>query len=83
MQRGETAKAQLAYQELLVLSPKDAQLHNNYALVLSRKNDPKAVDVASQAQALSPNDPHVNDTLGWLLVNNGEVKRGLTFLRKS
>ena len=38
---------------------------------------------AEQALKLAPDHPAVQDTAGWIMVENGQVARGLTLLRKA
>lgn len=63
--------------------PKDARAHNNLANVLLQQGDPAALRHAEQARALAPSQPEVNDTLGWVLVQQGQVEKGLRYLREA
>ena len=63
--------------------PKDARAHNNLAHVLLQLGDAKALAHAEQAHALAPSQPQVNDTLGWVLVQQGQVEKGLRYLREA
>lgn len=56
---------------------------NNLALSLDRLNDSKAIDYAQAAYELAPDNPYINDTLGWLLVKSGETREGLKYLRQA
>ena len=46
-----------------------------------RQGDPRAEQRARKAQTMMPIASQVNDTLGWVLVNSGQVGEGLRFLR--
>lgn len=83
MAQGDAAKARSVYVELLRTDAKDARAHNNLANVLLQLNDPAALKHAEQAHALAPNQPQVNDTLGWVLVQQGQAEKGLRYLREA
>lgn len=71
------------YQILVKANPKDFVAQNNLAWLLSELKAPNALAVAEQAYKLSPEDPGVQDTLGWILVNAGQTQRGLGLLKKA
>jgi predicted Zn-dependent protease len=62
-------------------APDDAALLNNYANLLLQLNDPSAQEQAERALKLVPNDPAYADTLGWILVQKGQIDAGLRYLR--
>jgi Flp pilus assembly protein TadD len=41
------------------------------------------VTTARRAQQLAPDVPQINDTLGWILVENGEAEAALPYLREA
>ena len=45
--------------------------------------DSRALPTAEQALKLDPESPAVQDTLGWILVEQGQAKRGLELLGKA
>ena len=71
------------YKAILERRPNDVQVLNNLAWVLGEQKDPKAIDYAEQAVKLAPDNPAVLDTLGVLLVDSGNVKRGVELLYKA
>jgi putative PEP-CTERM system TPR-repeat lipoprotein len=71
------------YAKLLEKQPNNALLLNNLAWAAGRLKDPKAVTYAEKANNIAPNQPAILDTLGVLLVENGETKRGLDLLQKA
>ena len=83
MQRGHYDLARADYEQLVQWRPGDPGLLNNFAHVLNRLGDSKALEVAERAQKLAPDDPRINDTLGWMLVEAGDPQRGLAFLRNA
>lgn len=75
-----------AINDLRVLAaahPADPSILNNLAWNLAQQKDPTAVAVAEKASALAPDNPAITDTLGWLLVENGDVARGLGLIEKA
>ena len=58
-------------------------LNNLAAVEDGMGNGAKALEHAQSAHSLSPNDPMVLDTLGWLLVRQGTVDIGLKHLREA
>lgn len=83
MAQNDAARARAVYGELVRDNPKDARAHNNLAHVLLQLGDTAALKHAEQARALAPNQPQVNDTLGWVLVQQGQVEKGLRYLREA
>lgn len=79
----DAARARAVYSELVRVDTKDARAHNNLAHVLLQLGDASALKHAEQARALAPNQPQVNDTLGWVLVQQGQVEKGLRYLREA
>ncbi|UMR32048.1 tetratricopeptide repeat protein [Massilia sp. MB5] len=56
---------------------------NNLAWVYQQMKDPRALSVAEQAYKLQSSHPSVVDTLGWLLIEQGNTTRGIELLRKA
>jgi len=48
-----------------------------------KRRQPGALTVAERAYQLAPNDANVADTLGWALVEAGQVEKGLRYLREA
>lgn len=61
----------------------DFQIHNNLAGLYQIAHDPRALASAQQAYQLAPKHPASNDTLGWILVQQGNFKEGLAYLRQA
>ncbi|HEX7455165.1 MAG TPA: XrtA/PEP-CTERM system TPR-repeat protein PrsT [Gallionella sp.] len=81
--RKDYAAAIQQYRTMLDAQPNNPALLNNLAWALGQQRDPKAVGYAEQANKLAPNQPPLMDTLGNLLVERGEVDRGIDLLRKA
>lgn len=81
--RGRYAEAASIYEGLSKALPKNSAIHNNLALVYQKMKDPRALTSAEQALKLAPEHPGIQDTLGWLLVEQGQTARGLDLLRRA
>ena len=78
---GEKSKAVKVYEELTVVRKNDPVVWNNLANLYFEIGDARAMDAADAAFKLAPKQPQTLDTLGWILVQKGEVERGLELLR--
>ncbi|TMH19250.1 MAG: tetratricopeptide repeat protein [Betaproteobacteria bacterium] len=56
---------------------------NNLAWVAGELGDSKALSYAEKASTLAPTNPAILDTLGMLLVKNGDMAQGLEKLQKA
>jgi putative PEP-CTERM system TPR-repeat lipoprotein len=68
---------------VLKLKPDSHVALNNLAVVYQQVKDPRALETAERALKLAPYDPVIMDTVGWLLVEKGDIKRGLPMLQKA
>ncbi len=71
------------YRAVLEAQPNDVGVLNNLAWALWQQHDPQALSYAQKANAIAPDSPQVGDTLGWMLVEQGQTKRGLELLQKA
>ena len=69
------------YRALIRANPKDLAAYNNLAWLLGELKAPEAVATAEQAYKLNPENPAMQDTLGWILVNAGQTQRGIELLK--
>ena len=81
--RGDTATAMAQYKAILDQNPNDAIALNNFAWYAGQNKDPKAIEYAEKANKLVPDNPAILDTLGVLLVERGETKRGIESLQRA
>jgi putative PEP-CTERM system TPR-repeat lipoprotein len=70
---------------LLVLKhdPDNLTTLNNIAWLYQEAGNPAGLSYAERAHELAPDRPEVTDTLGWLLVQNGDINRGLLLLQEA
>jgi len=80
---GRNKEAIALYSELQRQVPENVLVLNNLANLYQREKDSRALATAEQAYKLAPDNPIVQDTLGWILVEQGQAGRGLELLRKA
>ncbi len=76
-------KAVALHRALLKKLPNDASVHNNLAWLLQQRNNKEALQHAEKAHQLSPEDPAVLDTYGWVLSATGQLDLGLRYIRQA
>ena len=79
---GAKQRAAQQYEQIIARRPRDVVALNNLAWLYFELKDKRATDFARRAHALAPNAAPVADTLGWVLVNTGQVEEGLAILEK-
>jgi putative PEP-CTERM system TPR-repeat lipoprotein len=77
------AAASSQFEAILAGNPKNAVAWNNLAMSYHLAGDKRAVATADKAYALAGDTPMVMDTLGWILVEEGNVARGLPLLLRA
>jgi putative PEP-CTERM system TPR-repeat lipoprotein len=78
---GYHEKARQLFEQRLAQSPDNPFLLNNLAVIYTETGDPRALDYAKRAYDLMPGAAEIGDTLGWVLVREGELNEGLKHLR--
>ena len=68
---------------VLKQNPNNAVALNNLAWAYQQEKDPRALAVAEQAFKVGGENPGVMDTLGWMLVEQGNTTRALPLLQKA
>ncbi|MBL1275191.1 MAG: PEP-CTERM system TPR-repeat protein PrsT [Ectothiorhodospiraceae bacterium] len=76
-------KAIKQYTDILVLNPINVAALNNLAWLYYEMGRKDALEYGKKALDLAPTNPAINDTYGWLLVQEGEFKKGLTYLQEA
>lgn len=83
MSKGRDKEAITQYLEIQRHIPNNAVVLNNLANLYQRTKDKRALTVAEQALKIDPNSPAIQDTLGWILVEQGQTSRGLDLLNRA
>jgi putative PEP-CTERM system TPR-repeat lipoprotein len=81
--RGQHKAAAEQYLILNQSAPNNLVVLNNLAWALFESGDPRALAIAEQAYKLKPDSPAVIDTLGWILVSQGQAARGIKLLQQA
>lgn len=81
--KGHNREAIAQYQEVLKLTPNSVVALNNLATLYQLEKDSRALTTAEQALKLAPDQAGVQDTLGWILVEQGQLPRAVELLRKA
>lgn len=69
------------YEAVLKLAPQNALALNNLANLYRRVEDKRALALAEASHKLAPDHPAIKDTLGWILVQEGQLPRAVELLR--
>jgi len=80
---GRIQDAIAQYEAIQRQHPDNALILNNLASLYQRQKDPRALATAEQALKLAPDNPAIQDTVGWMLVEQGKSARGLELLGKA
>ena len=80
MAQKQLKESMATYQGALKLNPNNVIALNNLALVYLAANDARAVETAELAYKIGGKNPRIADTLGWVLVQRGDVARGKIIL---
>ena len=83
--KGDVPNAEQAYEKVLALNPRFAPAANNLAMLYSEYggDKEKALELAQRAKEAAPDDPHISDTLGWILYQRGVYQRAADLLKES
>lgn len=79
---GHFKAAEQEYESLLDLRPRDANYLNNLAWIYQQRGDKRAKATAQQAYLLAP-AAGMADTLGWILLADGDYPTALMLLRQA
>lgn len=80
---GRLEEAQTEYEALKERQASNPIVWNNLAWLYSQAGDARAVAHGERALALAPDSPAIKDTLGWILLEQGETARALALLREA
>ncbi|MDQ5848013.1 MAG: tetratricopeptide repeat protein, partial [Pseudomonadota bacterium] len=79
----DSAGATTAYRAALEIEPDNVIVLNNLAWLLNEQGRPEARDLAERAYRLAPLNASVVDTLGAVVLKQGDTARGVALLRQA
>jgi len=77
---GENAKAIEVFEKVYKQQPENIVVLNNLAWLYSLINDSRAITFAEKAYKAKADDSGIQDTYGWILVQQGEIEKGRRLL---
>jgi putative PEP-CTERM system TPR-repeat lipoprotein len=80
---GQARLAIEQYETVLQQNPKYMPAMNNLAAAYQQEKNPLALQYAEKAYQIAPENPAIMDTLGWILIEQGNTARGLPLLQKA
>lgn len=83
MQNAQYAPAIEQYEILLKANAQSVVALNNLAWLYQQRKDPRAKEYGERALKANPDNPSVMDTLGWIMVEQNNLPRGLELLQKA
>ena len=79
----KNSEAIARYEQVVKLAPNNILALNNLAYLLNLNRDKRALEIADKAYKIAPLSPSVQDTLGWILLGQGQVPRALELLQRA
>jgi len=83
MELGKNNKAIETYERVIKDEPNNVVALNNLAWLYGLDGNPRALVLAESALKAAPDDPGVQDTCGWLYVQQGQIETGRHLLEKA
>jgi putative PEP-CTERM system TPR-repeat lipoprotein len=83
MLQNDLPRATAQYDAVLKRQPDNVLAMNNLGGLLQASNPGRASELLTKAVQLVPNSPDINDSLGWLKVQQKDVANGLSYLRRA
>ena len=80
---GNLEQATSGYQTVLKAEPSNVTALNNLAVIYQKRKDARALETAEKAYKLAPKHPGIQDTLGWILLEQGQVARAEDLLKQA
>lgn len=78
---GNLRAAAEQYEKIVEKAPDNVLALNNLAWLYHSMRNPRAVEIAEKAHRLQPGKGEIADTLGWILVQQNRLDRGVDMLR--
>lgn len=76
-------RARQAYRKVLAHDPENPMALNNLALLVLDQKPKAALELARRAYKVEPQSSAIQDTLGWVLAQNGRFDEARTYLEKA
>lgn len=83
MEQGEMQESAKIYEGILDEYPDDLSALNNLAVLYQRTQNPKAAELAEKVYRIAPENPGIQDTYGWILVQEGKLEKALGVLKSA
>lgn len=83
MELDKNEKAIETYEQVIRDEPDNVVALNNLAWLYGLDRNPRALVLAESALKAAPDDPGVQDTCGWLHVQQGQIEKGRHLLEKA
>jgi len=80
---GKNDKAIQEYEKTLEQTTDNSIALNNLAWLYSLKGNAKAIELAERAFRSAPEDAGIQDTYGWILVQQGQVDKGMRLIKQA
>ncbi|MBA2690014.1 MAG: PEP-CTERM system TPR-repeat protein PrsT, partial [Burkholderiales bacterium] len=71
------------YEAIIKQQPQNAMVLNNLAWTYQQMKDPRALQVAERAYKADQKSTPILDTYGWMLVEQGQIEKGLGLLQQA
>lgn len=81
--QNDPKKAISWYEKSVELNPQMPAALNNLAWMYYETKDPRALEYAKRAYDLAPDVAAIADTYGWILVERGDLQKGIELLTKA
>ncbi|OZI71698.1 tetratricopeptide repeat protein [Bordetella genomosp. 12] len=83
--RGQIDQLEKLLRQVIALDPEHAHAYNalGYTLADRKQRLPEALDLITQALELSPDDPFILDSMGWVKFRIGDLPAAAEYLKRS